>query len=212
MKTKTIMAMGTLLFLAVGIASAQSLGDYARAVRKDKDNKEKAEIVPASRRFDNDNLPSSAGLSVVGPAPDGDAKPAASAVDPAAERQAKADEWNKKIRDQKAKVDSLTHELDIAQREYRLRAAEMYSDPTNRLRNPAEWQSDDAKLKADLDAKQQAVDAAKQQYDTVQEQAHKAGIAPESSDKDSSKNESKNQDQAKSQDQGHSQGQDQNKQ
>ena len=211
MKNKKIMAMGTLLLLAVGIASAQSLGDYARAVRKDKDNN-KAEIVPASHRFDNDNLPTSAGLSVVGPAPDGDAKSTAPAVDPAAERQTKANEWNKKISDQKAKVDSLSHELDVAQREYRLRAAEMYSDPTNRLRNPAEWQGDDAKLKADIDAKQQAVDAARQQYDTMQEQAHKAGIAPESSDKDSGTNQSKNQDQAKSQDQGQSQGQDKNKQ
>jgi len=213
MKNQKVMAIGTLLLLAVGVASAQSLGDYARAIRNNKDkDKDQAEAVRASRRFDNDNLPTSAGLSVVGPAPESEAKSAAPAADPAAERQTKADDWNKKINDQKAKVDSLSHELDVAQREYRLRAAEMYSDPTTRLRNPAQWQDDDAKLKADLDAKQQAVDAARQQYDSLQEQAHKAGIAPESSDKDSGKSQDKSQDQAKSQDQGQSQGQGQSKQ
>jgi hypothetical protein len=214
MKNKKIIAIAMLLFLAVGIASAQSLGDYAREVRKNKDTK--AEIVPASRQFDNDNLPTGAGLSVVGPAPDSDAKSAAPAFDPAAERQKTAAEWNKKIDEQKAKVDTLNHELDLAQREYRLRAAEMYSDPTGRLRNPAQWESDDAKFKADIDAKQKALDDARQQYDSMQEQAHKAGIAPESSDKDSSKQQDKNPDQAKSQNQGQgqgqSQGQDQNKQ
>jgi hypothetical protein len=205
MKNTKLIAIGTLLLLSVGIASAQSLGDYARAVRNKE--KDKADVVPASRRFDNDNLPTSAGLSVVGPPPEGDAKSTASAPDPAADRQRTADEWNKKIDEQKAKADSLSHDLDIAQREYRLRAAEMYSDPTNRLHNPAQWQSDDAKFKADIDAKQKAADDARQQYDALQEQAHKAGIAPVSADKDSSKN----QDQAKSQGQGQSQGQDQNK-
>jgi hypothetical protein len=206
MKNTKLIAIGTLLLLSIGVASAQSLGDYARAVRNKE--KDKADVVPASRQFDNDNLPTGAGLSVVGPPPESEAKStAAPAADPAAERQKTADEWNKKIDDQKAKVDSLSHDLDIAQREYRLRAAEMYSDPTNRLHNPAQWQSDDAKFKADIDAKQKAVDDARQQYDALQEQAHKAGIAPESSDKE--KDSSKNRDQAKSQVQG--QGQDQNK-
>lgn len=208
MKNTKLIAIGTLLLLSVGVASAQSLGDYARAVRNNKE-KDKTDAVPASRRFDNDNLPTGAGLSVVGPPPESEAKSTASTDDPAVERQKAANEWNKKIDEQKTKLDSLSHDLDIAQREYRLRAAEMYSDPANRLHNPAQWQSDDAKFKADIDAKQKAADDARQQYDTLQEQAHKAGIAPESSDKDSSKNQDKNQDQAKSQSQ--NQGQDQNK-
>lgn len=206
MKNTKVITIGALCLLSVGVASAQSLGDYARAVRN---NKDKAGTVPVSRQFDNDNLPTGAGLSVVGPAPESGVTSTAPAVDPAVERQKTADDWNKKIDDQKTKLDSLSHELDIAQREYRLRAAEMYSDPTNRLHNPAQWQSDDAKFKADIDAKQKAVDDARQQYDALQEQAHKAGIAPESSDKE--KDSSKNQDQPKSQDQSQSHGQDQNK-
>src|SRR5450755_1090395 len=138
MKHTKLMAIGTLLLLGAGLAAAQSLGDYARAVRKNK-----AEPTSASRHFDNDNLPTADGLSVVGPPPDGDAKSApaaaAPAADPAVERQKKADEWKQKIDRQKAKIDSLNQELDLAQREFRLRAAEMYSDPTKRLNNPALW-------------------------------------------------------------------------
>jgi len=211
MKNMKLTAIATLLLLAAGMASAQSLGDYARAARKEKD-KDKAEAVPANRRFDNDNLPTGAELSVVGPAAENaPASAPAAAVDPAAERQKAADEWNQKIERQKAKVDALNHELDLVQREYRLRAAEMYSDPTNRLHNPGQWQTDDAKFKADIDARQKAVDAAQLEYESMQEQAHKAGIAPANTDKtpDKSTDQSNNQDQNKGQDQ--SQSQDQNK-
>ena len=52
MKHMKHMAIGTLLLLGVSGASAQSLGDYARAVRKNK-----AEPSSTSRHFDNDNLP-----------------------------------------------------------------------------------------------------------------------------------------------------------
>jgi hypothetical protein len=211
MKNTKLKAIGALLVLASVVASAQSLGDYARAARKNKDN---AEVVPASRQFDNDNLPTDAQLSVVGPPADSAAsdKPAngpSAAVDPAAERQKAADELNKKIEEQRVKVDALNHELDLVQREYRLRAAEMYSDPTNRLHNPAEWQSDDAKFKADIDTKQKALDTAKSDLDSMQEQAHKAGIAPVS-DKDNGKSQDKSNDQGKGQDQ--SQDQDKSKQ
>ena len=206
MKNTKLTAITTLLLLAAGIASAQSLGDYARAARKEKD---KAETVPASRRFDNDNLPTSAGLSVVGPAADSaPASAPSAAVDPAAERQKTADAWNQKIEQQKTKVDALNHELDLVQREYRLRAAEMYSDPTNRLHNPGQWQTDDAKFKADIDARQKEVGAAQLDLESMQEQAHKAGIAPQSSDKDSSKNQDRDRDKDKSNDQNQGKGQD----
>jgi hypothetical protein len=208
MKNIKLTAIATLLLLAAGVASAQSLGDYARAARNKE--KDKGETVPASRRFDNDNLPTGAELSVVGPAAENASAPASApsaAVDPAAERQKTADEWSKKIEQQKEKVAALNHELDLVQREYRLRAAEMYSDPTNRLHNPAQWQTDDAKFKADIDAKQKEMDAAQVEYESMQEQAHKAGIAPVSVDK--SKDQSNDQNQNKGQDQSPSQ--DQNK-
>ena len=171
-------------------AFAQSLGEVARSNRK-----EKAHQTAPNHQYDNDNLPKSEHLSVVGPAPavtangtnpTGEANPqdqataqAASTADrkaAAEERQRAADEWKTKIDDQKQKVASLSHELELTQREYRLRAVAMYSDAGNRLRNSANWDKEDADFKKQLDEKQKAVDAAKQDLDNLTEQARKAGI------------------------------------
>jgi hypothetical protein len=178
MKNMKLIAIGTLLLLGIGVAAAQSLGDAARAARKNK-----PEPSSTSRHFDNDNLPTGDALSVVGPPPASTANagqaPKAAAVDPSAtatERQKTADEWKQKLDQQKQKIDSLNHELDLDQREYRLRAAAMYSDAGNRLRNAAQWDKDDTQYKTDVDGKQKALDAARQELDEIQEQARKAGI------------------------------------
>jgi hypothetical protein len=65
MKRMAWMAAGAALLLAVSGAAAQSLGDVARQVRKEKE-KEKAQQNTTSRHFDNDNLPTQVHLSVVG--------------------------------------------------------------------------------------------------------------------------------------------------
>src|SRR5215470_14015439 len=167
MKRVIFTAIGALLVFGVSIAAAQSLGDVARASRKGK--------APAKHQYDNDNLPKSDKLSVVGPAPavtdaiaanpedsstgqDAQAAPpqAQPPEDPKAaaeERQRAAQEWKDKIEDQKQKVDSLSHELDLTQREYRLRAVAMYSDAGNRLRNATEWDKEDRDYKQQLDAR-----------------------------------------------------------
>ena len=178
MKHAKYMAIFTLLFVGISGAAAQSLGDYARTYRKTK-----AETSSAPRYFDNDNLPVNDALSVVGPQPATDAKPVAmdnSAAD--ADRQKAADEWAKKLDQQKQKIDSLNHDLDLEQREYRLRAAAMYGDAGNRLRNQAQWDKDDAQYKSDIDEKQKAIDAARQQLDNMQEEARKAGIKQKDND------------------------------
>lgn len=188
------LAIGILLLLGVSGAAAQSLGDYARAVRKNK-----AEPSSTSRHYDNDNLPTTDHLSVVGPAPAADSSAApgpgnanadpaakAAAVDhakAAAEQQEAADEWKKKLDKQQEKVDSLNHELDLDQREFRLRAAAQYSDAGNRLRNVAQWDKDNAQYKTDMDAKQKALNAAKQEFDQMQEEARKAGIVEKDKEK-----------------------------
>src|SRR5450755_4260073 len=113
MKHAKFLAIGAMLFLAVGVAAAQSLGEAAREARKNK-----TEQASTSHHFDNDNLPTSAGLSVVGPPPT-DVKQIPSANDAAVaaaaaadDRQKAADDWKKKFEEQKAKIDSLSHELD----------------------------------------------------------------------------------------------------
>src|SRR5271168_3535788 len=52
MKDTKCMAIVTLLVLGVGAATAQSLGDYARTVRKNK-----PETTSTGKVYDNDNLP-----------------------------------------------------------------------------------------------------------------------------------------------------------
>jgi hypothetical protein len=191
MKRMVWMAIGVLLLFTAGGASAQSLGEFARSARKGKTQQS-----PENRRFDNDNLPKTDHLSVVGP-PAGDANTVAQNTDPnaadsnsaqagqnpasdpkaaAADRQRAADEMKDKIDDQKKKVESLNHDLELTQREYRLRAVAMYSDAGNRLRNSATWDKEDADFKKQLDEKQKGVDAAKQELDDLMEQARKAGV------------------------------------
>jgi hypothetical protein len=191
MKHMKRVAIATLILLGVSGAAAQSLGDYARAARK-----RKPEPTSTSRHFDNDNLPTGGNLSVVGPPPAGDAGNAnsaqaatAAAVDPAAaaaERQKTADEWKKKLDQQKQKVDSLNHELDLDQRELRLRTAAAYTDPTVSVRD-VKWNKDNARCKSDIEEKQKALDAARQELDETQEQARKAGIVEKEKDNDNDK-------------------------
>jgi hypothetical protein len=174
---------------------SQSLGDYARAVRK-------ADKKGSPRQFDNDNLPKTDKLSVVGkatsepddkPAKDAeavtDSKAAKSAdqldsdkpVDkssagPDDAKQKVNEEWKQKIADQRSKVDLLTRELDVLQREYRLRAAAFYADAGNRLRDQAAWDKEDARYKQQIADKQKSIDDAKQQLEDLEEKARKAGV------------------------------------
>jgi phosphopantothenoylcysteine synthetase/decarboxylase len=197
MKHTKLMAIGTLLLLGVSGAAAQSLGDYARAARK-----KKVEPTTATRHYDNDNLPTNETLSVVGPPPpaianagqgaaNASSTPATkAAADPAAaaaERQKTADEWKKKLDQQKQKLDSLNHELDLEQREFRLRAAAYYGDAGTRLRDSAQFDKDDVQYKSDVGGKQKAIDAARQEFDEMQEQARKAGIVEKDKDDASDK-------------------------
>jgi hypothetical protein len=196
MKRMTWMTIAMALLVGVTIASAQSLGDAARANRKTKSQ-------TSAKHFDNDNLPTNQPLSVVGPEPSaasstttqasGDtkatakegkegqaAKDGANADGKAAEKKSDKspeDVIKGKIDAQKQKVDELNKDLDITEREYRLRAVEMYSDAGNRLRNAGQWDKQDADYKKQIADKQAALDAAKQQLNQLEEQ-QRTGEAP----------------------------------
>jgi hypothetical protein len=187
--------------------SGSSLGDYARSVRNDGGAQAKAK----TKVFDNDNLPKTDKLSVIGdtsrpeqgaqvapaqndnegkaaqnqPTKDkaagansSEAAKATSPVTSAASKKADdAKEWADKIAAQKDQVDLLSRELDVTQREYQLRAAAMYADVGNRLRNSAEWDKEDTQYKQQIADKQKAIGDAKQKLDDLQESARKAGAA-----------------------------------
>jgi hypothetical protein len=192
MKRMKWMVIATLLLMGISGAAAQSLGDYARAVRKNK-----ADSGSTGRQYDNDNLPTGQPLSVVGPPPaaDADAVPEAgdakskpsektASADPAAaaERQKAEEEWKKKLEAQQEKLDSLNRDLDVQQREYRLRVATQYNSESTRLQNAAQWTKEDEKFRGDAEAKQKAIDAARQELDEIQEQARKAGVVEKAKD------------------------------
>ena len=182
---------GTLTTLAG--AQSEPLGDYARAVRKEK----KQEKLESGKRFDNDNLPKTDTLSVVGKAADQSAPNSSDAADkaqtdqkaddstklgeskpgePAKDRQKMYDEWKKKITAQQEQVNLLTREMDVMQREYRLRAAAFYADAGNRLRNAGSWDKEDAQYKQQLAEKQKTLDTAKEELQDLRERARKAGV------------------------------------
>ncbi len=157
--------------------------------------KNKPEPTTASRHFDNDNMPTDEKLSVVGPPPSSDAQAGnaplsaaakAASAGPAAggagsaDRQKAADEWQKKLDKQQEKIDALNHELDLDQREARLRAAKMYNDVGARLQNASA--KEDTEGKSDMEAKQKALDAAKQELTGMQEEARKAGVRKKEKD------------------------------
>jgi len=160
-----------------------SLGDYARKVRKDPGA---AKAKP--KVFDNDNLPTNDKLSVVGPAPAADAtqkpadskdaaaKPAASADEEQAKKQAAWKAWQDKLTAQKDSIDLASRELDVLQREYQLRAAAMYADVGNRMRNATQWDKEEADYKQKLADKQKAVEDGKQKLEDMKEEARKAGV------------------------------------
>lgn len=193
------------VFITLAGAQSDSLGDYARAVRKDKKQ-------TTTKQYDNDNLPKNDNLSVVGKPSEeagdqsadkvnGEAEADAKANPPAgdqggtaaksaesapkaedkagsstADKQRMYDQWKGKISTQKDKIDMLSRELDVLQREYRLRAAAFYADAGNRLRNSGSWDKEDAQYKQQIDQKQKALDNAKQELDDVQEAARKSGV------------------------------------
>ena len=184
MKRMAWIAVGTALLFGVSGANAQSLGDVARSNRKSK-----AQQSTTAHQFDNDNLPYAQQVSVVGPpaavaqaAPakepananssPGETMPPQAKTASAGNKPAPVD-WKKKIEDQKLKIDTLSRELDIYQREYRLRAVAMYSDAGNRLRNSAQWDKEDAQYKVDLAEKQKTLDSVKQDLKDMEEQSRK---------------------------------------
>jgi hypothetical protein len=132
---------------------------------------------------DSDNATTANAAPAAGEAKAGaDAKTAAEVKPPTiapgedeAAKQAAWKQWGDKIAGQKDQIDMLGRELDVLQREYQLRAAAMYADVGNRLRNSGDWDKQDADYKQKIADKQKALDDAKQKLEDIQEEARKAG-------------------------------------
>ena len=107
---------------------------------------------------------------------EGGAPPADTSKMDQAQKEAAWKQWGDRLKAQQETIDLLTRELDVAQREYQIRAAAMYGDVGNRLRNSADWDKQDAQYKQQIADKQKALDDAKQKLEDLREEARKAGV------------------------------------
>lgn len=205
------LSLTALLFVAACACAAlaqnsqESLGDYARTVKKSKG----ASATPAPKKtYDNDNLPTTSSISVVGSAPTAPAADAASSdqakdanspTQPATggdkkdekkdpeikagqsvtDRKEALDAWKEKLDAQSDKVKGLSHELELLQREYRVKSSEFYANTAYRAQNPTGFAKDDADYKQKIADKQKELDDAKAKLNELQDDARKAG-APNS--------------------------------
>lgn len=180
--------LAALLILVPGISSAgfaaapqssQSSQSVAEAARKAQE-KEK-EAPKAKTVWTNDNIPNTpGGVSVVGQPQPSSSSTAATSTEPAPgfanakasspvdkeERTAERAKTLGDLEDARKQLDSVKTDLDIAQREYNLDAAQLYSTP-----DYSKDQQGQAKVdaeKAAIATKQQAVDAAQKKVDGLE--------------------------------------------
>ena len=138
----------------------QSLGDMARA------NRAKKHASSSTVKLDDDSMPHSSAPSAGSEAeaarkPDDKSAEAKDAdqkdakKDSAEAQKQKNDELQKQIESEKKEVATLQRELDIAQREARLRAAAFYGDAGTMLRDQAKF-AEDTRKAAGRDQRQEA--------------------------------------------------------
>jgi hypothetical protein len=198
-KVLTIAVAFAFAALLTGTIAAQddSLAEHARQVRKDK-----AARPAAKKVYTDDDVPhidklseipstpsdearaenAQAGESgrpakVEGTKPAGDStKPAEKKEEPAPAKQKDWDSWKGKLQKQKEAIALAQRELDVLQRELRIRQATYYSDIGQRMQNSAAWDREDASYREQIDKKQKEVDSAKAKLEDLQEQARRAGV------------------------------------
>ncbi len=170
---KRILPLAMVLCLAAGAWAQQSLGEIARKNRTQKK-------ATSTVKLDDDNMPRKAmpDQSPETPkdtaaAPEDKEKAKKEAADSAKQQN---DQLQQKLKDQKAEISRLQRELDIAQREQRLRAAAFYGDAGTQLRDQTKFAEDSRKQQEEIDTKKKALDEAQQKLSDMQEQARKAGV------------------------------------
>jgi hypothetical protein len=182
---KKFFLMFVICMSAAAAVAQESLGDAARA------NRAKKRSSASAVKLDDDSLPRRSTPSAsaepdtakktddkAADAKDTDAK-GAPKKDAATAPGQKNDELKKQIDAQTKEVATLQRELDIAQREAKLRAAAYYGDAGTMLRDQAKFAEDSRKEQDTINGKKQALDAAQQKLADLQEQARKAGLPSE---------------------------------
>ncbi len=170
---------GCVIGLAIAVtAQTLTVADVAREYRKQK--------VSSGRVLTNESLalrsapgdtstPATTGSASASDTKTGD-KTAAKTDDSAEGMQKLAAEWKGKIESQKAEIVQLQRELDVSQRENKLRAASFYADAGTRLRDSQKYAEDDKKYQAEAADKQKTIVAAQQALEKMRDEARRAGV------------------------------------
>ncbi len=183
MKRTLIFALA-LFGLATTAWAQDSLGDYARKQRE-----QQKPASPNSKVWTNEDIgASSAGSSA--PAPASDSKAAASSDkkdDKAApkdasslspeERTKQEADWRKKIADQKAKIAGFEHEIEIADREYKLRSISWYTTTSKALLDQKNWSDQEKKYQEEKADREKKLADAKADLDKMRDDIRKAGFS-----------------------------------
>ena len=183
MKKFSVLFIVMISMLAATVA-AQSVADAARQNRASKKADSSAKVI------DNDVIPSvieKPSLQTASTAAKSDTQKDAKAQDkPAAATEPEkksasadnsADSWKKKVAEQKHEIAQLQREVDVAERESRLRAAAFYADAGVMLRDQERYAQDNRKAQSEIDSKKQTLSEARQKLEDLQEQARKAGVS-----------------------------------
>lgn len=147
----------------------------AEAARKARDAK-KEQPPKAAKVFDNDNLPTTGGVSTAkAEVKEGDA----AATDQAASAEKKAgalDEkaWREKFAMLRSKLARDQQDLEVMQRELGVLNLQNYSDPVKGMQQDL-TRGDINKKTADIDAKQKQIQADQQAIDDAEDQLRKSG-------------------------------------
>jgi hypothetical protein len=158
-----------------------SLVAAARKAREQK--KDQAGAKPA-RVFNNDNIPTTGGVSAVGQNPaaaDGTDATAGAAATPApgAGTSSGSDEkaWRKRFNDLHKKLEQDQDELSIMQRELGVLDVQNYSDPVKAMQQ--QYSRSDINEKTDkIEAKKKAIEADQQAIANAEDELQKAGGDP----------------------------------
>jgi len=202
---KSLLCTMAALLIAAPLACAQtpnevSLGDAARAAQA-----RKSRPSPNGKVYDNENLPKGGAISTttgdyagVSTSPSStrsassasattSATTSTSATSAAKDKDGKdvsqeeadkaaADEMRGKVAEAKKNIAQLEREVDVMQRENRLKAAAYYGDAGTKLRDGAKYQAEDQKQQETLKAKQDELAAAKAALDQLRDDIRKAGL------------------------------------
>ena len=182
---RAILSFVFVLIMSAGVFAQQTLGDIARQNRTKKKG-------TSNVKLDDDNMPRTA-TPQADTSKDKDKKDDenSSAADKSKDdkdatkkehadsQSKKGDEIKGKLEAQKQEIARLQRELDISQREAKLRAATYYGDAGAQLRDQAKFAEDMRKQQEEMDSKKQALDAAQQKLADLQEEARKSGVKSE---------------------------------